>query len=82
MLIPFLMFSLDTDQGKVKYSPLYVRGSKVTILVGFIFNQKRCQSKDRPKKPSWETFLLEIFQVNQKLHFFGGPTLPPSGPIL
>ena len=34
MLIPFLMFSLDSDQGKVKYSPLYGRESKVTILVG------------------------------------------------
>ena len=60
MLIPFLMFSLDSDQGKVKYSPLYGRGSKVTILVGrhfhsemlpiAILNQKCCQSKDRPKK--------------------------------
>ena len=37
MLIPFLMFSLDSDQGKVKYSPLYGRGSKVTILVGRYF---------------------------------------------
>ena len=55
MLIPFLMFSLDSVQGKVKYSPLYGRGSKVTILVGrhfqsemlpiAIFNQKCCQSK-------------------------------------
>ena len=34
MLIPFSMFSLDYDEGKVKYSPLYGRGSKVTILVG------------------------------------------------
>ena len=34
MLIPFSMFSLDSDEGKVKYSPLYGRGSKVTILVG------------------------------------------------
>ena len=34
MLIPFLMFSLDYDEGKVKYSPLYGQGSKVTILVG------------------------------------------------
>ena len=60
MLIPFLMFSLDSDQGKVKYSPLDERGSKVTILVGrhfqsemlpiAILNQKCCQSKDRPKK--------------------------------
>ena len=60
MLIPFLMFSLDSDQGIVKYSPLYGRGSEVMILVGrpfqsemlpiAIFNQKCCQSKDRPKK--------------------------------
>ena len=60
MLISFLMFSLDSDQGKVKYTPLYGRGGKVTILVGrhfqlemlpmAIFNQKCCQSKDRPKK--------------------------------
>ena len=61
MLIPFLMFSLDSDLGKVKYLSLYGRGSKETILVGrhfqsemlpmAIFNQKCWQSKDRPKKP-------------------------------
>ena len=34
MLIPFSMLSLDYDEGKVKYSPLYGRGIKVTILVG------------------------------------------------
>ena len=34
------------------------------------------------KKPSSYTFLLEIFKVNQKLHFLGGPTLPRSGPAL
>ena len=60
MLIPFLMFSLDSDQGKLKYSPLYGRRRKVTILVGHhfqsemlpiaIFNQKCCQSKDPPQK--------------------------------
>ena len=60
MLIQFFMFSVDSDQGKVKYSPLYGRGRKVTILVGrhfqsemlpnAIFNQKCCQSKVRPKK--------------------------------
>ena len=33
MLIIFLMFSLDYNKGKVKYSPLYGRGSKVTILI-------------------------------------------------
>ena len=60
MLISFLMLLLDSDQGKVKYSPLYGRGSKLTILVGrhfqsemlpiAVFNQKCCQSNDRPKK--------------------------------
>ena len=60
MLIPFLMFSLDSDQGRVKYSSLDGRGRKVTILVGrqfqlemlpiAILNQKCCQSKDRPQK--------------------------------
>ena len=60
MLIPFLMFSLDSDQGTVKYSPLYGRGSKVTIFLVrhfqsemlpiAILNQKCCQSKDRLKK--------------------------------
>ena len=34
MLIPYSMYSLDYDEGKVKYSRLYGRGSKVTILVG------------------------------------------------
>ena len=67
MLIHFLMFSLDSDQGKVKYSPLYGRGTKVTILVGrhfqsemlliAIFNQKCCNRKIVQKKPSWDTFL-------------------------
>ena len=45
MLIPFSMFSLDYDKGKVKYSPLYGRGSKVTILVG-----RRFQSGMLPMK--------------------------------
>ena len=40
MLIPFLMFSLDSDQGKVKYTPLYGRGIKVTILVGRHFKSE------------------------------------------
>ena len=83
MLIPFLMFSLDSDQGKVKYSPLYGRGSKVTILVGRPFSKRNVANRMIvQKKPSWDTFLLEIFHVNQKMHFFGGPTLPPSEPVL
>ena len=40
ILISFLMFSLESDQGKVKYSPLYGRGSKVTILVGRLFQSE------------------------------------------
>ena len=92
MLSPFLMFLLDSDQGKVKYLPLYGRGSKVTILVGrhfqsemlpiAIINQKCCHTRDRPKKPSWDTFLLENFQVNHKMHFSGERTVPASGPVL
>ena len=34
MLILFSMFSLHYEEGKVKYSPLYGQGTKVTILVG------------------------------------------------
>ena len=37
MLIPFSMFSHDYDEGKVKNTPLYGWGSKVTILVGHHF---------------------------------------------
>ena len=33
------------------------------------------------KKPSWDTFLLENFQVNQRLHFFGGLPYPPQGQV-
>ena len=40
MLIPFVIISLDSDQGKVKYSPLYGQGSKVTILVGRHFQSE------------------------------------------
>ena len=83
MLIPILMFSLDSDQGKVKYSPLYGRGRKVMILVGRHFQSEMLPiERSSKKKPSWDTFLLDIFYVNQKMHFFGGPTLPPLGPGL
>ena len=34
MLILFAMFFVDSDQGKVKYSPLYGRGRKVSNFVG------------------------------------------------
>ena len=50
MLILFLMFSLDTDQGKVKYSPLYGRITKVTILVGRHFQSEMLPIKRSSKK--------------------------------
>ena len=45
MLIPFLMFSLDSDQGKVKYSALYGRESKVTNLVGRHFMSEMLENE-------------------------------------
>ena len=50
MLILYCMFSLDSDQGKVKYSPLYGRGSKVTILVGRHFQSEMLPIKRSSKK--------------------------------
>ena len=50
MLIPFLMFLLDSDQGKVKYSSLYGRGSKVTILVGRHFQSEMLPIERSSKK--------------------------------
>ena len=50
MLIPFLVFSLDSDQGKVKYSPLYGRGSKVMILGGRHFQSEMLPIERSPKK--------------------------------
>ena len=50
MLIPILMFSLDSDQGKVKYSPLYGRGSKVTIWVGRHFQSEMLPMERSSKK--------------------------------
>ena len=50
MLIPFSMFSLDYDEGKVKYSPLSGRGSKVTILVGRHFQSGMLPMERASKK--------------------------------
>ena len=50
MLIPFSMFSLGSDQGKVKYSPRYGRGSKVTILVGRHFQSEMLENEKASKK--------------------------------
>ena len=40
MLIQFSMVLLASDEGKVKYSPLYGRRNKVTILVGRHFQSE------------------------------------------
>ena len=50
MLIPFLMFSLDYEEGKVKYAPLYGKGSKVTILVGRHFKSRMFTMERASKK--------------------------------
>ena len=57
MLIPFSMFSLENYEGKVKYSPLYGRGSKMTILVGRHFQSGMLPMERTPK----QTYLGHIF---------------------
>ena len=51
MLIPFLMFSRESDQDKVKHSPLYGRGRKVTILVGRHFESEMLENDRASKEP-------------------------------
>ena len=82
MLISFSMFSLEYDEGKVKYSALYGRGSKVTTLVGRQFRSGMLPMERASKKTSMgDTFLLEIGDLT-KSALFGGPTLPPSKAVL
>ena len=82
MLIPFSMCSPDYDEGKVKNSPLYGRGSKATILEGRHF-QSGMLPMERASKKTYlgDTFLLEICDLT-KSALFGGPTLRPSGAVL
>ena len=62
MLIPFSMFLLDSDQGKVKFSPLYGPGRKVTILIARHF-----QSGMLPiERASISIFLLDSDQGKVK----------------
>ena len=56
MLVPLLMFSRDSDEGKVKYLPLYGRTSKVTKLVGRHFKSGMLPMDERPKKRTLDTF--------------------------
>ena len=69
MLIPFSMFSLASDQNKVKYSPLSGRGSKVTILMGRHFQSGMLPIERASKKRSWNTFLLEIGDLTKSALF-------------
>ena len=50
MLIPFSMFSLDYDEGKVKYSPLCRLESKVTISVDRHFQPEKLPMEKASKK--------------------------------
>ena len=52
MLIPFSIFLIDYDEGKVKYSPLHGRGRKLTILVDRHFQSGMLPMEERPKKRS------------------------------
>ena len=79
MLIPFSMCLLDSDEGKVKYSPLYGRGSEVTILVGRHF-QSGMLPFERASKKTWLGHIFFKIGDLTKSALFGGPTLPPPPP--
>ena len=79
MLIPFSMFLLASDEGKVKYSPLYGRGSKVTILVGRHF-QSGMLPFERASKKTWLGHIfVRNWRPNQKRTFLAGLPYPPQG---
>ena len=78
MLIPFSMFLLDSDEGKVKYSPLYGRESKVTILVGRHF-QSGMLPFERAFKKTWLGHIfVRNWRPNQKCTFLAGLPYPPQ----
>ena len=80
MLISFLMFSLDSDQGKVKYTPLYGRGSKVTILVGCHFQSEMLPIERSSKKNLVGThFCWKFLTLTKKCSFLAGLLYPPQG---
>ena len=71
MLIPFLMFSRDSDKDKVKYSPLYGRGNKVTIFVGRHFQSEMLENERASKKTLAEdTFLVQIGDLTKSALFW------------
>ena len=77
MLIPFLMFSLDYDEGKVKYSKLYGQRRKVTILVGRHFQSGMLQMEGASKKRQLRHIFVRNWRLNQKRTFLAAlPYLP------
>ena len=78
MLIPFSMFLLDSDEGKVKYSPLYGRGSKVTIFVGRHFQSGMLPFQRAFKKTWLGHIFVRNWRPNQKCTFLVGPFYPPQ----
>ena len=82
MLIPFLMFFLrDSDQSKVKYSPLYRRGSKVTILVGRHFQSEMLPIERASKKTKLGHIFVTNWLPNQKCTFLAGLPYPLQGQL-
>ena len=65
------MFSSDSDQGQVKYSPLYGQGSKLTIFVAGYFQSGMLENERASKKNgSWETFFLKIGDLTKSVLFW------------
>ena len=76
MLIPFLMFLRDSNQGKVKYWPLYRRESKVTILVGRHFQSQMLPIERASKKTYFGHFFVRNWRPNQKCTFLASLSYP------
>ena len=79
MLIPFSMVLLEYDEGKVKYSPLYRRGSKVTILGCRHFQSEMLLLERASKQTSLGHIFVRTWRSNQKRTFWVGLPYPPQG---
>ena len=81
MLVPFLMFLLDSDEGKVKYSSLYGRRSKVRILVGRHFQSLMLPfAFERASQKSWLGHIfVRNWRPNQKCNFWRDYPTPLGG---
>ena len=73
------MFSRDSDEDKVKYSPLYGRGSKVTILVGRHFISEMLPIERASKKTKLRHIFVRNWRPNQKCTFLVGLPYPFRG---